>query len=142
MSSNNDLVDSSKPTKTISTDNKINDCENDSGIPFDLLYFLSHIVMASILVVCLKKTQPLILTIILSGILGFVSYTEQSILPIYTLPIYGTAIYLLDFIIMTSYLPENINKTTFDLFYQTMWKLPYFGIISYYIIMLTDFKIN
>jgi hypothetical protein len=85
------------------------------------------------LAIFLKRKQPLILFGLLSAILAYISFTEKERLPFYILPLYGTIMYIIDFCIISSYLTENINKSTLNVLERTIWKLPYFGIIMYYV---------
>lgn len=96
----------------------------------DMLYLLSHIAFASILVVCLKNTNTTLLTIILSMMLGYISYEEQHNIPIHTLFSIGCLVYFFDLFIMSDRMTSilNVLKTT-------IWKLPYYGILSYYVIL-------
>ncbi len=106
---------------------------------FDTLYLLSHIAFASVLVICLKNTNPILLAIILSMMLGYISYDEQRTMPIYTLFIAGLLIYAIDLFIIGE--PKNSPKNISILrrFGSTIWKLPYYGIMSYYIILYVMF---
>lgn len=101
----------------------------------EMMYLLSHLAFASVLVVCLKNTGPVFLAIVLSAMLGYISYDEQNIMPIYTLPAIGTVMYLFDLFIVGE--PKNVIKKTNIIFTfkTTLWKLPYYGIMSYYVIL-------
>lgn len=116
-----------------SVQDKITNCLGNKEAIQKTLYMLSHICFATIIVMFLKKYQPIVLAIILAGMLGFISYTEQTTFPIYVLPSMGVAMYLFDFFIISSYSEENINKTTLDVLKKTIWKIPYYGIIIYYV---------
>ena len=135
-----DSVDSTSLPEMKKIEDKLDNCIGNKKFTLDMLYFLSHIVLASILITCLKRTQPLVLALILSAILGYVSFTEQDKFPIYALPIAGLTIYLLDLTVISSYLPENVNKTTLDVVVNTSWRAPFFGIISYYVAILVNSK--
>jgi len=76
---------------------------------------------------CLKKYNPVLLTILLCLILGYVSYNEQSNFPIYTLLIFGIMIYVIDAIVVNTG-GENIS----------IWKVPFWGVLVYYIFYIKD----
>ncbi len=101
----------------------------------DMLYLLSHIVFASILVVCLKNTNTTLLTIILSIILGYISYDEQHNIPVYTLFSVGCLMYFFDLFIMSKSSEEFGRVSLLRTLKTTIWKLPYYGILSYYVIL-------
>ena len=127
-----------------------------------LSYTLSHIIVASILVICLKNNKRILLAILLFSMLGFVSYTEQETIPIYSLLMLGTFIYMIDIYIINRQTepeiisvisgsepsnrvsePEIISSSTTlneavkpqrqqSSFFDTIWKIPYWGILIYY----------
>lgn len=101
----------------------------------DTLYLLSHIAFASILVVCLKNINPVLLFVLLMIIMGYISYDEQKRIPYYTLFIIGGLIYSFDLFITGN--PKNSLKKSSILhtLKTTVWKLPYYSILSYYIIL-------
>jgi len=101
----------------------------------EMMYLLSHLAFASILIVFLKNINPLALAVILFMMLGYISYDEQQIMPMYTLPLIGTAIYIFDLFIVGE--PKNTIRQSSVIFTlkTTLWKLPYYGIISYYVIL-------
>ncbi len=122
------------------TDFKLENCINKEKI-MEISYLLSHIIVASILVVCLKNNKSLLLFTILSLMLGFVSYTEQNKIPIYLLALCGFIIYMLETHIINKPAPNDNNKVKKLL--DTIWKIPYWAILSYYIIIIsTKLKIN
>lgn len=101
----------------------------------DMLYLLSHIVCATILVVCLKQNNPMLLATILFAILGYICNEEQTIIPIYTLPAVGFLMYCFDLFIIgepKTTIKKSQGLTTLN---TTLWKLPYYGIMSYYVIL-------
>ena len=102
---------------------------------FEMMYLLSHLAFASILVVCLKNISPVLLAVMLFIMLGYISYDEQYIMPIYTLSLVGTVIYFFDLFVVGE--PKNTIKQSSIIFTlkTTLWKLPYYGIISYYVIL-------
>lgn len=99
----------------------------DNIVPF------VHIVVATIFVICLKR-NPYILALLLTGILGYTIYSEKNALPIYLLPALGCFTYILDSVVIN----KNITIES------AAWKIPYWSIISYYVIMATLFtkKLN
>lgn len=120
----------------MNSDNKfdINDCF-DKKVILESLHMLSHLIVASLLVVMLKNTNPMLLTALLASMLIYISYDCNDKLPIYSLYTIGTIMYIVDFLATVSYNPETLKYTTANIIYKSIWKLPYFGILSYYIIM-------
>lgn len=108
----------------------------------DTLYLLSHIAFASILVVCLKKINPLLLAVLLFAMLGYISYDEQRTMPIYTLVAVGTAMYCVDLFIVGDPKESLKKKSTLRTLKDSIWKLPYYGIISYYVILYVLYCFN
>ena len=98
----------------------------------DAMYFLSHIIIATIFVYCLKKYKPFILTLLLFIILGNIAYYEQNTIPIYILPFAGFIYYFFDFTLDKKCNLDNNNY----------WKFPYFSILTYYIIALLFYSLN
>lgn len=103
-----------------------NNFYNDNKNILDALYFLSHIIIATILVYCLKKYKPFVLTLLLLIILGNISYYESQSIPLFILPFAGFVYYFTDFVLDKQCNLDNNNY----------WKFPYFSILSYYIIKL------
>lgn len=116
----------------------------------DTAYLLSHIAFATILVICLKNINTSLLTVLLSIILGYISYHQQNSIPIYTLFFMGLVIYLFDLFVISNsnnsnnstnskklfnFVKNTNNTSIFHTLASTLWKLPYYGIISYYIIL-------
>lgn len=95
-------------------------------------YTLSHLVIASIISAYLKDKKPLVLVVILFAMLGYIGYTEYPIMPLHLLAS-GTFIYLLDMYIINK---NKNNIITTRSILQTLWKIPYWSIISYYIMMM------
>jgi hypothetical protein len=112
-------------------------CLNDSQAIQYVLYILSHIVVATILVKYLKNFKPTVLFGLLCIILIYISFTEKNKIPFYILPTVGILMYLLDYFVISSDELENLNKTNIKMILKTMWKIPYYGIASYYLILLT-----
>jgi hypothetical protein len=112
-------------------------CLNDSQAIQYVLYILSHIVVATILVKYLKNLKPTVLFGLLCIILIYISFTEKNKIPFYILPTVGVLMYLLDYFVISSDELENLNKTNIKMILKTMWKIPYYGIASYYLILLT-----
>lgn len=113
----------------------IGKCLDNSEAIQNALYVLSHIVVATILVLCLKKFQPLLLAGLLIAMLTYIGVSERQKLSIYALPTIAIIMYSLDFFIMSNNSPDNKNKTNWQILLNTLWKLPYYGIISYYLIL-------
>lgn len=140
MNNNNGINDSIDVNKNMET---IKNCIGDKKQIIAILYFFSHIVLASVLITCLKK-QPIVLTSLLSALLGYIIYSEINEIPYIMLPLIGLVMYIIDFFIMDDFeesqiinnnLNNNIqNKNALITFKKTIWKLPFYGILSYYLI--------
>lgn len=88
---------------------------------------VSHIIATLLLTSCLKKYNPVLLAILLTLIMGYISYSEQATFPIYTLFLFGIVIYIIDtFVANTG--EENKN----------IWRVPFWGILVYYIFYAKD----
>ena len=90
----------------------------------------SHIIATLVLTSCLKKYNPVLLTILLALILSYISYTEQVNFPIYTLFIFGIVIYVIDTFV------ANIGDEN-----KNIWKVPFWGILIYYVFYVKDYWI-
>lgn len=88
----------------------------------------THIIATLILTSCLKKYNPVLLAILLTLILGYISYNEQSKLPIYVLFVFGIIIYIINITTANICTEENNN----------IWKIPFWGILTYYIFYIKD----
>lgn len=109
---------------------------------FDMIYLLSHIIFASVFVICLKNINPILLTVILSTMLGYMSYDEQHVMPIYTLFVAGFILYVIDLFIVRK--SENSSKklSILHTIKSTIWKLPFYGILSYYVILYVTYSLQ
>ena len=87
----------------------------------------SHIIATLVLTLCLKKYNPVLLTMLLTLILAYISYTEQENFPIYTLLIFGIVIYVIDILVANT---GDGNKN--------IWKVPFWGILTYYVFYAKD----
>jgi len=111
----------------------------------DMIYLLSHIIIATILVLCLKKINPILLFVLLTTMLGYISYEERDNMPIYLLVTFGLVMYFIDLLIMRDKFQDQPNKSTtpmtsiINILYNTIWKIPYYGILIYYIILFLAF---
>ena len=108
-------------------DKLIEDCLIDKKILFNVAYTMTHIVIATLFVTCLKNTKPYILTLLLAIIVGVVTYDEKDNILFYMLPICGSLIYLLDVLTSGKF---NLN---------TIWKIPYWSLVSYYVILCSQY---
>ena len=102
----------------------------------DIIYQVSHIVIATILVICLKKYNTNILALLLIAMLGYLSFEEQNNIPIYTLISFGLGFYLINMLIIESPFDELNMKMKTNKLLKNVWQIPYYGIISYYIMIL------
>lgn len=112
----------------------------------ELIIKVSHICFAIISAIFLKQYNPMLLFGVLSIILSFVSYNEKENIPIYFLFVVGLLMYLIEFIININTVVNidteknnGIIKNNFaDTLKKTMWKIPFYGILGYYIKLLCD----
>jgi len=95
-------------------------------------YTLSHFIIATILVICLKKFNPILLLFLLTLMLIYLCYTEQKNIPIYMLPLFGLILYVVDSTIMTT---NNDILPIGQKIKNTLWKLPYYGVLMYYVML-------
>jgi len=95
-------------------------------------YTLSHFIIATIFVVCLKKFNPILLLVLLTLMLIYLCYTEQTNIPIYMLPLFGLILYVADSTIMAT---NNDILSISQKIKNTLWKLPYYGILIYYVML-------
>jgi hypothetical protein len=98
---------------------------NDSR--YENIYNYSHLISSTIGVFCLKKYNPILLLVLLLAQLGYITSVEAENMgfPRSLLFICGVVLYVISEYIMSE------NKLEIN--YQTLWKIPYFGIITYYI---------
>ncbi len=94
---------------------------------------LSHFIVSIILVILLKNWNPYVLTIILSFMLTYIVYNEQTNSE-YTYPLIGLFIYLVK---VTIELFTDIEKRNLDYQTKELWNLPFWSICSYYIIKIS-----
>lgn len=94
------------------------------------IYNYSHLVSSTIGVLCLKKYNPILLFILLFAQLGYITSVEAEIMgfPKSLLFICGFLLYISSEYIM--------NDSKLEVNYRTLWKIPYFGIVCYYIFYL------
>lgn len=107
----------------------------DRKIFMNFSFILSHIVISSLLVLCLKNSKPFILAMILASMLGFITYDEKNNIPIYLLFLSGFVIYMLEIYV------AKTEKEPKHSFYDKIWKIPYFGIIVYYAVIANNTKL-
>lgn len=106
-------------------------------------YMVFHLVAASIFTIYMKEQNPLILTGLLMVILSYISYVSQNERPLYVLLLFGLGIYIIDIFIISkkdkTIIFEqngNLKKDRFiDIIKKTIWKVPFFGILSHYIML-------
>lgn len=104
----------------------MNDIMNESH--FEYIYNYSHIASATLCVICLKKYNPILLFLLLFTQLGYLTVTLNETIQVNKIVLFicGFVLYLISEYIM------NTNKI--EIKYNTLWKIPYFGIITYYIL--------
>ncbi len=90
-------------------------------------YTLSHFVIATILILCLKKYNPILLFVLLASMLSYICYSEQLY---YMLPLLGFLLYIIDYTVMETNFNEN--STFCQRIQNTLWKVPYYSILLYY----------
>lgn len=108
------------------------DCDKDL---VNMLLLLSHIVIAVIFIICLKTSRPVLLTLLLSLIVCFICYTVQESIVWYMLPSIGIVMFALELFI-NNISPEQNKKPFHIRLISSLWKMPYYSILSYYIILL------
>lgn len=136
----------------LSLKEKLENCIGDKEWLLNVGYNISHIIIASILVIYLKN-KLFILTFLLFSMLFFISYTNSTTHTIqsYRLLIFGTLLYFIDIFIMSESTNTSENKSDENLSnyvkdhaksisWKTMiWKIPYYGILSHYIIRYENY---
>jgi hypothetical protein len=95
---------------------------------------LSHIVIATIFVICLNK-NPSLLFILLGAIMGYISYSNMDAIKWYVFPSLGLLLYIADILISKH---QYDGVTFLDIVFNTYWRMPYWGIMSYYIYLSYD----
>lgn len=100
------------------------------------IYNYSHLVSSTVGVICLKNYNPILLFVLLLAQLGYITTMEAEImgLPKYLLFVCGFVLYIASEYIM--------NDRKFEINYNTFWKIPYFGIICYYIFYLCAIMVD
>lgn len=122
---------------------KLEDYVGDKKIFLESAYMLSHLIIASLLVVFLKKYKPIVLSGLLSSMVIYLTFTEKDNLPVYLLPLSGITIYIIDTFIMSRYYCESqMSQSLFQQIQDTIWRLPYWSIISYYVIISFKYTNN
>lgn len=115
------------------------------------LSFLSHLIFAIIVILCLRKYNPIITFIILSGILLYICYLTKNQLPVYIIPLIGLCMFLIN--IFLKKMEVNINNdnnndtnikncTWVEYFKNNIWILPFMGILAYYSLLILFFYID
>lgn len=135
----NNLTTNESPL-TLVSNNTLNTLTKQQIV--QILYLLSHIVFATILVICLKNINPILLFLLLFGILSYISYEEQQFIPFYTLFIIGAVVYLIDLFITKQRAFSEISiykHSVINTLKNTLWKLPYYGILSYYLLLYVNY---
>ena len=118
-------------------DNMLSTLNIGKEVIIKYLIVMSHLLVTMMLCMALKKRHPIKLCVILSFIVGYLSYNEKSSPP-YVLPILGFFIfsmkYLVDFLIeKTDSDPKN---KMFEQMETKLWEIPFYGIVSYYAYLL------
>jgi Na+/serine symporter len=116
---------------------KLSNCIGDKKLLIDTGYMISHIIIASIFVTCLKRKNPLLLLLLLSLILSYMSYESQNERPLFVLILFGSMIYIIDMFIMNQDYPNDndIDSNNKKTWINQLWKIPYYGILSHYIML-------
>jgi len=116
--------------------NNVQNFINDNEKVKQTMYTSSHFIIATIFVLCLRKYNQLLLLVLLTMLLTYVCYTEETIMPAYVLPLLGLLLYIIDSTVMTIQ-DDSIHIS--QKIKNSLWKLPYYGILMYYVIY---FKID
>lgn len=103
----------------------------DSIIPIEI----TPIALTIIFIIMLKNKAPITLAIVLSIILGVLSYYKMDKIPYYLLPLLGISIYIIRTLV-------TFNKTDGLNLGNNIWEAPFWGILMYYIILYMSQKIE
>lgn len=98
---------------------------------FKNIYKYSHFISSTICVICLKKFNPILLFVLLALQLWYIcKYENESIrMPAYLLLICGIVFYFIEEFVVNS--NKNIDELKFN--FLTIWKIPYYCILLYYV---------
>ena len=97
----------------------------------NMIYLLSHFVAATLFVVLLKNRDSITLAIILTCMLGYLCYDNSNYFSKWLLPVMGTVMYVIDYAFVTTKC-GNKKLSHISKIKKTIWKLPYYAIVSYY----------
>ena len=111
---------------------KLEDINNTKT--FNIIYTLSHLILAIILIYTLRKYNSVLLFSLLSCLLGYIIYTSD--MPFYVLPVIGLICWGIDLITNTE---ENIEIDPTKKMKDTSWKIPFYSIIGYYTVIFTNY---
>jgi hypothetical protein len=99
--------------------------------PVDIIYKFSHLIVALILVFCLKQKKKILLILLQTVIIAYLIHNDRKLL--YILPTMGLIIFVSEQLI--SYDPYSEESTIYNII-QNIWKLPFYTILSYYLIQI------
>jgi hypothetical protein len=111
--------------------------ENSQTDLINMILVLSHLVVAIILIIVLKNTNPLLLALLLALMVAYICYQNRQIMPLYLLPAIGLLVYSLELLVST-----KPNQPIYTTILGSIWRVPYWSILSYYIIILSQSLIN
>lgn len=114
-----------------SMQDNLTNCFYDKSIQ-NAFFVMSHMIFSVTSVFFLKKYDPILLSIILSIILSFISYTEKKIIPMPLLFLMGFTLYFMDIFIVDFNNFDNVDDKLKSI-KKTIWKIPFYGILIYYI---------
>lgn len=100
-------------------------------------FIFMHLVLASLFIIWIKKNK-LLLGIMLFGMMGFLMYDQSEKLSVMLLPIFGTFLYMSSLLLRKSVTTTNssdIHDTHDSVIMTAFWQIPYWSIVSYYIVM-------
>jgi hypothetical protein len=97
-------------------------------------FIFMHLVLASLFIIWIKKNK-LLLGIMLFGMMSFLMYDQSEKISIMLLPIFGTFLYLCSLLLKMPIDDTKINDSHDGIIITAFWQIPYWSIISYYVVM-------
>lgn len=102
-------------------------------IIYDWLYILSHLIFTIIVVICLRKYKPLLTFFILSIILAYICHLTKDKYPLYTMPLIGFCIFLVNIWVQKVEYNETSKNFQWTVYLENeLWTIPFWGILSFY----------
>jgi hypothetical protein len=115
------------------THNIINYFTQNNCLEINLFFF--HIIILVIFIITLQKNNQIVLFILLLSMFLYIIFTNK----IYLEPI---IVAILGFIVNEIINSTNKNIPIMQYIIQNLWKLPYYGIVGYYILLFGKNKLK